>query len=135
VIVLGKNQVDARALEIAVEKQLSIRDNYRVRRRMRTLPRNRLDVGLVLSKKTQTVGRMTGIDFAGVIQRGTAKTLMKIIRKNLSLHIIKVSIRKPFLAWAIPMQSAPHDDSEMGFACILLGFACIRRSNLLHKDC
>ena len=76
-IVLGKNQVDARALEISVEKQLRIGHDYRVRRRMRTVPRNRLDVGLVLKKKTQTVGRMTGIDFAGVIQRGTAKRLRK----------------------------------------------------------
>ena len=46
VVVPGKDQVDAGPLEVAVEQQLRVRDDDRVRRRVRGVRGNGLDVGM-----------------------------------------------------------------------------------------
>ena len=48
VVVPGKDQVDAGPLEVAIEKQLRVRDDDGVRRRVRGVPGNGLDVGMAL---------------------------------------------------------------------------------------
>ena len=47
-VTTGEDQVDARALEVAVEQQMSIRNNYGVRRRM---CRNLVDMELTGRRK------------------------------------------------------------------------------------
>ena len=68
VVVAGKDEVDAGPLEIAVEEQLRVRNDDGVRRRMRRMLGNRLDVGMPLGMQTRAVSRERGVEFAGVIQ-------------------------------------------------------------------
>ncbi len=68
VVVPGKDQVDAGPLEISVEKQLRVRDDDGVRRRVRSVPGNRLDMGMALGMQTRAVSRELGVEFARVIQ-------------------------------------------------------------------
>ncbi len=68
VVVMGKDEVDAFTLEVAVEQQLRIGNNDGVGGRMRRMLGHRLDVGLPLGMQTGAVGRERGVEFAGVIQ-------------------------------------------------------------------
>ena len=68
VVVVGKDEIDAFTLEIAVEQQLRVRNDDRVGRRMRRVLGHRLDVGLPLGMQTGAVGRERGVEFARVIQ-------------------------------------------------------------------
>ena len=96
-IVLGQDQVDARALEIAVEQQVRIRHQNGVGRRMAG---HGIDVKVAVERRTYAVNRHLGVEFAGVIQKGaTEKELIFYIKfKRQSLHIIRNCVAKPSTA-------------------------------------
>jgi hypothetical protein len=68
-VVFGNDQVDAGSLEISVEKQLRVRDDDGIRRSVRGVRRNGLDMDLPTGMQARAVSRELGIKFAGVIQR------------------------------------------------------------------
>ena len=78
VVVPGKDQVDAGALEVAVEQQLRVRDNYRACRNMRGVVGKSLDVALPIGMQARAIDRQIGIEFAGVIQMGPRQKLIFI---------------------------------------------------------
>jgi hypothetical protein len=68
VIVAGQDQVDSGSLEFAVEKQMGVGNNDRVRRRMRRMMRDGLDPAVTLQMQVQSIGSEIRVEFAGVIQ-------------------------------------------------------------------
>ena len=69
VVVLGKDQVDAGPLEVAVEQQMRVRDDDGVRRRVRGY---RIDMVMGIGMSTRTVNVQLGVEFADEIQLATA---------------------------------------------------------------
>ena len=78
VVVLGKDQVDAGPLEVAVEQQMRVGNDDRIRRRMRRVRGNRLDVAMPMRMQARAVSGKLGVEFASVIQWATAKWLIII---------------------------------------------------------
>jgi hypothetical protein len=75
-VVLGKDQVDAGSREIAGEKQVGIRNDDRVRRSVRRVLSNGLDMGVRTGMRPMPINRQVGGKFACVIQWATAKRLI-----------------------------------------------------------
>src|SRR5260370_37378436 len=67
-VVVGKDQVNAGSLEVAVEQKPRVRDDDRVRRRMRGVVSKSLDVARAMGMQTRAVSRQPGVKFARVIQ-------------------------------------------------------------------
>ena len=84
-VVAGQDEVDARALEVAVEEQIGVRNDNGVRRRMR---RNAVDVDRTMGVRTMDA-RQHVSKFAGQTQNGTvaAKVNIYTIFEGLNLHI------------------------------------------------
>ena len=72
-VVFGKDQVNAGSLEIAVEKQLRVRNDNRARRNVRSLRSDALDMGMRMGMRPRIVNRQFGVEFADEIQCATAK--------------------------------------------------------------
>jgi hypothetical protein len=108
VVVPGKDQVDARPLEIAVEQKLCVRDNDRIRRRVGGVSRNRLDMRVPVGVQARAIGGKLGVEFACLIQKGHRKWLIYNLN-DLNLHIIGISIAKPSPACASPPQLDPEE--------------------------
>jgi len=81
VAVLRKHQIDAGPLEVAVEKQLAVRDDDRIRWRVRGVRLDRLDMGMSNGVRTRAVSGKLGVEFAGVIQWPTAMVNKYLIFK------------------------------------------------------
>jgi hypothetical protein len=67
-VVVGKDQVDAGALEVAVKEQLRVGNDDRICRRMRRTRGRRLDVAMSLLMQTGAVSGKIGVEFTSVIQ-------------------------------------------------------------------
>ncbi len=67
-VVLGKDQVDAGALEIGVEQKMRVGDEDRIRGRVRG---QMIDVEIGGGMRPRAVRRKRGVKFANVIQRAT----------------------------------------------------------------
>jgi hypothetical protein len=67
-IVLGKDQIDAGLFEIAVEKQLCIRDDDRTCRSMGRMRRNAFDMGMAIGMRAQAINEILCVEFTSVIQ-------------------------------------------------------------------
>ena len=67
-MVVGKDEIDAGTLEIAVEEQLRVGNDDRTCRRMRRMRGRRLEVAVSLLMQTRAVSSKIGVEFTGVIQ-------------------------------------------------------------------
>ena len=85
VVGLGKDQVDARSLEVAGEQQLRVRHHDRAGRKM---PWNGLDMDLPTGKRAMGIQQLT-VEFIGEAQKGITAFKVNIYRifKRLGLHI------------------------------------------------
>ncbi len=72
-VVSGHDEIDARALEVAGEEQMRIRNDNSVGRRM---ARNGSDMDMRTGVSTLAVSRQVG-KFAGQAQNGTAAAMVK----------------------------------------------------------
>jgi hypothetical protein len=70
---VGKDQVDAGALEVGAEQQMRVRNDNGIGRRMR---RRMLDMHMGM--RSEAVRRQTGVEFANEIQWATAKWLILV---------------------------------------------------------
>ncbi|WP_249140601.1 MULTISPECIES: hypothetical protein [Bradyrhizobium] len=75
--VAGQHQVDAGALEIAVEDQVGIGNNEGARRNLAVaLDGKKIDMAMGWGMKTLAIQGKRGVKLASVIQRGTVKALI-----------------------------------------------------------
>ena len=114
VVALGKNEVDAGALEISVEQQLRIRNDNGVRRHVRGVLGNGLDVDVLMGMRPMSVNGNVGVELARVIQtsRPRKRVNIYIIFYSLNLHSIGTRIAKPSPPCANPVQLAPADPAS-----------------------
>jgi hypothetical protein len=103
----GKDEVDAGLLELAVEKQLRVRNDDGARRNVGS--RHRSDMELRMRMRAQVV-RQLRVEFAGVIQMTPEKMSpqkrvnISIIFNGLAFHSISRRIAKPSVGRANPVQ-------------------------------
>src|SRR6266481_3856606 len=79
VVILGKDQVNAGSLEIAVEQQMRSGDDDRIRGGVRSGWRNSLEVAMRMRMRAWTSNGEHGIIFAGVIQSNPATVKIYLI--------------------------------------------------------
>ena len=72
-VVLGKDEVDARPLEVAVEEQLCVGNDDRARRSVGGMRGDGLDMAMLVGMQARAVSGKLAVEFTGIIQWATAK--------------------------------------------------------------